>query len=90
MRAILLNFYRIFGYVLGGFLLILVNIQGLVVSEAQSVTHGKQEKRVILALGDSLTAGFGVAQEESFPSRLQVKIDAVSYTHLTLPTILVV
>ena len=75
MRAILLNFYRIFGYVLGGFLLILVNIQGLVVSEAQSVNHGKQEKRVILALGDSLTAGFGVAQEESFPLRLQVKID---------------
>ena len=30
---------------------------------------------MILALGDSLTAGFGVAQEESFPSRLQVKID---------------
>ena len=75
MRTILLNFFRISGYILGGFLIIPGNIQGLVASEAQSVPHGKQEKRVILALGDSLTAGFGVAQEESFPSRLQVKIN---------------
>ena len=75
MRTILLNFFRISGYILGGFLIIPGNIQGLMASEAQSVPHGKQEKRVILALGDSLTAGFGVAQEESFPSRLQVKIN---------------
>ena len=75
MRTILLNFFRISGYILGGFLTIPGNIQGLMASEAQSVPHGKQEKRVILALGDSLTAGFGVAQEESFPSRLQVKIN---------------
>ena len=34
-----------------------------------------QEKIVVLALGDSLTAGFGVDPEENFPSRLQLKID---------------
>ena len=38
-------------------------------------TQIKQEKLVVLALGDSLTAGFGVKEEESFPSLLQVKID---------------
>jgi len=75
MRAILLKFFRISAYVLGGYLIGLIGIQGLASSEPQTIIQGKQEKRVILALGDSLTAGFGVAEEESFPSRLQVKID---------------
>ena len=38
-------------------------------------TEKIQEKVVVLALWDSLTAGFGVDTEENFPSRLQVKID---------------
>ncbi|MFQ5443555.1 MAG: arylesterase, partial [Nitrospinales bacterium] len=29
---------------------------------------------VIIALGDSLTAGFGVREEESYPARLQVML----------------
>ena len=31
---------------------------------------------VILALGDSLTAGFGLAEEESYPARLQMRLKA--------------
>ena len=71
MRTILINFIRFSGYVFAGFLIILGESQ----AETKLVGDTKQEKQVILALGDSLTAGFGVDQEDSFPSRLQVKID---------------
>ena len=40
-----------------------------------------KEKPVILALGDSLTAGFGVKEEESYPSRLQVKVASAGFPH---------
>jgi acyl-CoA thioesterase I len=66
MRIILLN--RITGYVLVG----LIMLTGKTPAFA---TETIQEKIVVLALGDSLTAGFGVDTEENFPSRLQVKID---------------
>jgi acyl-CoA thioesterase-1 len=33
------------------------------------------EKKTIVFLGDSLTAGFGVESEESYPSRIQEKIE---------------
>lgn len=36
---------------------------------------------VILALGDSLTAGFGLAEEESYPARLQMRLKAAGYPH---------
>ena len=36
---------------------------------------------MILAFGDSLTAGYGVKKEESYPSRLQVKIEAAGFPH---------
>lgn len=36
---------------------------------------------VILAFGDSLTAGFGVRQEESYPSRLQVILRREGFPH---------
>ncbi len=36
---------------------------------------------MVLAFGDSLTAGFGVNEEESYPSRLQVKIAAAGFPH---------
>ena len=64
MRNILLN--RIIGYVL----VVLLTLAGEVFAAETT-----QEKIVVLALGDSLTAGFGVDAEEKFPSRLQVKID---------------
>lgn len=36
---------------------------------------------MILALGDSLTAGFGVKEEESYPSRLQLKVASAGFPH---------
>lgn len=36
---------------------------------------------VILAFGDSLTAGFGVPEPENYPSRLQVFLDKKGYPH---------
>jgi acyl-CoA thioesterase-1 len=36
---------------------------------------------VIVALGDSLTAGFGLAEPQSYPSLLQEKLRAAGYPH---------
>ncbi len=36
---------------------------------------------MILAFGDSLTAGFGVSQEEAYPARLQVILKKEGYPH---------
>ena len=69
MRNILINLFLISGYVLAGLLITLGKTENIM------ATQIKQEKLVVLALGDSLTAGFGVKEEESFPSLLQVKID---------------
>ena len=74
MRTILLNCYQITGYVLAGLLLILGE-SGELTADTKLLIDTKQEKFVVLALGDSLTAGFGVDKEYSFPSRIQVKID---------------
>ena len=40
-----------------------------------------KEKAVILAFGDSLTAGYGVKDEESYPSKLQEKISSAGFPH---------
>ncbi len=75
MRNILINLFLISGYVLAGLLIIPGKTENIMATEI------KQEKLVVLALGDSLTAGFGVQEEESFPSRLQVKIDHSNLRH---------
>src|SRR5262245_27966788 len=36
---------------------------------------------VIMAFGDSLVAGYGLAQSESFPFRLQQKLDSNGYKY---------
>lgn len=42
----------------------------------------EQDSRpVIVAFGDSLTAGLGVEPEENYPARLQAKIDAEGYRY---------
>jgi acyl-CoA thioesterase I len=38
-------------------------------------------ERVIVAFGDSLTAGLGVTPENSYPARLQAKLRAEGYTY---------
>ena len=40
-----------------------------------------KEKAVVLAFGDSLTAGYGVKDEESYPSKLQEKIFSAGFPH---------
>src|SRR5262249_38924924 len=37
--------------------------------------------RVIVAFGDSITAGLGVTPEESYPARLQAKLRAEGYAY---------
>jgi len=39
------------------------------------------ERPRIVAFGNSLTAGLGVAQHESYPAQLQQKLDAVGYSY---------
>lgn len=39
------------------------------------------DRPVILAFGDSLTAGQGVPREENYPSRLQAELDARGYSY---------
>lgn len=43
--------------------------------------HGQQSPPVILAFGDSLTFGLGVAERESYPSRLQEILERNGYPH---------
>lgn len=40
-----------------------------------------EERPVILAFGDSLTAGYGTPPEENYPARLQVMLDAAGYEY---------
>jgi acyl-CoA thioesterase-1 len=71
MLVILLNFNQKFRLV--------IMLGALVLLFPASVLS--KEKPVILALGDSLTAGFGVKEEESYPSRLQLKVASAGFPH---------
>jgi acyl-CoA thioesterase-1 len=46
---------------------------------ANSVTPG--EPRVLVALGDSLTAGFGVAKDEAWPALIEARLRAEGYPY---------
>ena len=52
-------------------------------STAESVenTSDEEEKKVILFFGNSLTAGYGLDTEESFPSLIQEKLDSLGYDY---------
>jgi acyl-CoA thioesterase I len=71
MLVILLNFNQRFRLV--------IMLGALVLLFPASVLS--KEKPVILALGDSLTAGFGVKEEESYPARLQLKVASAGFPH---------
>ncbi|MDH5752344.1 MAG: arylesterase [Deltaproteobacteria bacterium] len=45
---------------------------------------GGADRPVIIALGDSLTAGFGLPVEDSYPSLLQEKLAAEGHRHLVV------
>ena len=44
-------------------------------------THGSAERPRIVAFGNSLTAGLGVAPAESYPAQLQRTLDAAGYAY---------
>jgi acyl-CoA thioesterase-1 len=46
-------------------------------SETKDLSEEKIDKKVILFYGNSLTAGYGLEEEESFPSRIEDKIDSL-------------
>src|SRR6516225_4219278 len=41
----------------------------------------QDSRRVILAFGDSVTAGYGVARGAGYPERLQEKLDSLGYKY---------
>ena len=47
-------------------------------------THGSAERPRIVAFGNSLTAGLGVAPAESYPAHLQRTLDAAGYAYLVV------
>ena len=71
MRTNLLNFNQIFR---------LFFVLGVITALFPELVYSK-EKAVVLAFGDSLTAGYGVKDEESYPSKLQEKISSAGYPH---------
>jgi len=48
---------------------------------ATARSEAPDRRPAIVAFGDSLTAGLGVAPEESYPAKLQRKLDAGGYTY---------
>ncbi len=40
-----------------------------------------QEERIIVAFGDSLTAGLGVTPQESYPAQLEARLHAAGYSY---------
>ena len=71
MRTNLLNFNQIFR---------LFFVLGVITALFPEPVYSK-EKAVVLAFGDSLTAGYGVKDEESYPSKLQKKISSAGFPH---------
>ena len=47
----------------------------------RSKTQASAERQRIVAFGNSLTAGLGVAADESYPAQLQRKLDAAGYLY---------
>jgi acyl-CoA thioesterase I len=52
---------------------------GLFASAAKSDRHASQEPPVVVCLGDSLTAGYGLDQAQAYPALLQKRIDDLGW-----------
>jgi acyl-CoA thioesterase-1 len=58
----------------GALVLVCVTLLGLATGQARA-------DGVVVALGDSLTAGLGVAADEAFPARLEARLKAEGYAY---------
>ena len=56
-------------------ILMMLGVCALFPASAQNATDGKAKMRIVV-LGDSITAGYGLDQQEAYPALLQKKIDA--------------
>lgn len=52
---------------------------GLFASAAKSAVSASTEPRVVVCLGDSLTAGYGLDQAQAYPALLQKSIDSLGW-----------
>jgi acyl-CoA thioesterase-1 len=52
---------------------------GLVASAAKTDVPSPKEQRVVVCLGDSLTAGYGLDQAQAYPALLQKSIDSLGW-----------
>ncbi|MCC5940459.1 MAG: arylesterase [Balneolaceae bacterium] len=46
-----------------------------------SATAAAQDAKTILFFGDSITAGYGIDEEDAFPARIQAKIDSLNMNY---------
>ena len=52
---------------------------GLFLSKAKADPPTSKEPRVVVCLGDSLTAGYGLDQGQAYPALLQKSIDSLGW-----------
>jgi acyl-CoA thioesterase I len=75
-RSLRGNFFRPLQLLMGWVLFSALSVtQGASASE-QSATQKAAEPRVIVVLGDSLTAGYGIDRAQAYPALLQQRINA--------------
>jgi len=46
-----------------------------------SLGYSQEKEKTILFFGDSITAGYGLGQEEAFPALIENKIDSLGYSY---------
>jgi acyl-CoA thioesterase-1 len=71
--------YRVF-FVLE-IIALMIGSAGCSKAKKQSMGPDEDSHLVIIAFGDSLTAGFGVEPENNYPALLQAKLEASGYRH---------
>ncbi len=64
--------------------LFLFGVSAIMLNSFDNESIAKQDSRVITAYGDSLTAGFGLPSEYSYPSLLQEKLKKEGYKYIVV------
>jgi acyl-CoA thioesterase I len=50
-------------------------------SDTPMVSESTQTGKVILAIGDSLTAGLGLPPDQAYPAQLEAKLQSLGYNY---------